>query len=126
RTSIAKPNQNQANRSFSTKMRVGSNRRLASWGRASPLTAVCLSSVCEVIRTPLFFRPARCCRVQFEGAVIVAEGGFHPLNTLFGFMPLTVVTVGHSAVVIADYYNREAAADDDHPELSLERIDSNV
>src|SRR5947207_7797696 len=93
-------------------MRVGLKRRLASWGRASPLTAVRLSSVCEVIRTPLFFRPARCGRVQFEGAVIVAEGGFHPLNTLFGFVPLTVVTVGHSAVVITDYDNREAAADD--------------
>src|SRR5205823_14463252 len=100
------------------------------WGRASPLTAVCLSAVCEVIRTPLFFWPARCGRVQFEGAVIVAEGGFHPLNTLFGFMPLTVVTVGHSAVVIADYYNGEAAADDgsagdDDDELQFHRPSEN-
>src|SRR5580700_6206676 len=79
RTSIAKPNQNQVRRSFSTKMRVGLNRlRGISAACPLPVTGVNLGSFCrESIGASalLSLRPKRLAGVKLEGLVVIADGG---------------------------------------------------
>src|SRR5580700_4259804 len=79
RTSIAKPNQNQVRRSFSTKMRVGLNRLRGICAACPlPVTGVNLGSFCrESIGASalLNLRPKRLAGVKLEGLVVIADGG---------------------------------------------------
>src|SRR5580704_6715793 len=74
---MAKPNQNQTSRSFSTKILVGSNRLFAAAIFAWPLSATVVSrnSVCRVsIGDSFRSRPNRERRIELESFGVIADG----------------------------------------------------